>query len=75
MQEKLWQKGNLQHSDLAKQVEAFTVGNDRVLDLKLAPFDVLGSLAHIQMLTENGLLEENELPILKKSLALQNFIS
>lgn len=68
MQEKLWQKGNLQHSDLAKQVEAFTVGNDRVLDLKLAPFDVLGSLAHIQMLSENGLLEENEFPLLRKSL-------
>lgn len=68
MQEKLWQKGNLQNSDLAKQVEAFTVGNDRILDMKLAPFDVLGSLAHIQMLSENGLLEKSELPLLRKSL-------
>lgn len=68
MQEKLWQKGNLQHSDLAKQVEDFTVGNDRVLDLKLAPFDVLGSLAHIQMLSENGLLDKNDLAPLRESL-------
>ncbi len=68
MQEKLWQKGNLQNSDLAKQVEAFTVGNDRVLDMKLAPFDVLGSLAHIQMLAENGLLDKNDLAPLRESL-------
>ncbi len=68
MQKKLWQKGNLNQTDLTQQVEAFTVGNDRVLDLKLAPFDVLGSLAHIQMLSENGLLDKEELPILQKGL-------
>ncbi|MCO5232062.1 MAG: argininosuccinate lyase [Chitinophagales bacterium] len=68
MQQKLWQKGALEKSDLAQQVEAFTVGNDRVLDLKLAPFDVLGSLAHIQMLSECGLLEKDELPILQEGL-------
>ncbi|MCO5248169.1 MAG: argininosuccinate lyase [Chitinophagales bacterium] len=68
MQEKLWQKGNLSHSELAQQVERFTVGKDRELDLNLAPFDVLGSLAHIQMLTEVGLLEKSELPILQAEL-------
>lgn len=43
---KLWQK----NTDSLKEVETFTVGKDRELDLFLAPFDVLGSLAHIKML-------------------------
>lgn len=68
MQQKLWQKGNLDNSGLAQQVEAFTVGKDRELDLQLAPFDVLGSLAHIQMLSENGMLAPEELPILQEGL-------
>lgn len=68
MQKKLWQKGQLDQTELVQQVEAFTVGNDRMLDLKLAPFDVLGSLAHIQMLSENGLLEKDELPALREGL-------
>lgn len=68
MQQKLWQKGNLDNSGLAQQVEAFTVGKDRELDMFLAPFDVLGSLAHIQMLAENGMLEMEELPVLQEGL-------
>ncbi len=68
MQQKLWQKGTLDNSGLAQQVEAFTVGKDRELDLQLAPFDVLGSLAHIQMLAENGMLETEELPVLQQGL-------
>ncbi|MCZ2393362.1 MAG: argininosuccinate lyase [Chitinophagales bacterium] len=68
MQQKLWQKGDLSKSDLAKQVEFFTVGNDRELDLQLAPYDILGSLAHIQMLSECGLLEQKELPLLQEGL-------
>ena len=50
---KLWQKD----SSTDKAVEQFTVGQDRDLDLRLACFDILGSLAHIRMLTEVGLLE------------------
>ena len=54
---KLWQKdkGSL------KQVEIFTVGKDREMDMYLASFDVLGSLAHIQMLESVALLTKNEL--------------
>ncbi len=54
---KLWQKDK---SALA-EVEKFTVGNDRDLDIYLAPFDVLGSLAHIKMLESVGLLSIEEL--------------
>ena len=61
---KLWQK----NTETLKAVETFTVGKDRELDLFLAPFDVLGSLAHIQMLNSVGLLEDNELVELQKAL-------
>lgn len=54
---KLWQKSSIAHS----WVEDFTVGQDRVLDLKLASFDVLGSLAHTRMLKQIGLLNKKEL--------------
>ncbi len=53
---KLWQKS----TDVNKKVETFTVGNDRELDMVLAPFDVLGSLAHIRMLEKIGLLTKDE---------------
>ncbi len=66
---KLWQKNtNAPSGDGGKQVETFTVGKDRELDLFLAPFDVLGSLAHIQMLESIGLLTKKELQILRKGL-------
>lgn len=54
---KLWQKDK----DALKEVSQFTIGKDNELDLFLAPFDVLGSLAHIQMLASIGLLEKSEL--------------
>ena len=54
---KLWQK----NTDSLKEVETFTVGKDRELDMFLAPFDVLGSLAHIKMLNKVGLLTTDEL--------------
>ncbi|HMV15307.1 MAG TPA: argininosuccinate lyase [Chitinophagales bacterium] len=61
---KLWQKGNLDENELAKQVETFTVGDDRNLDTLLAKADVLGSLAHTKMLAAVGLLpQENLAPI------------
>jgi argininosuccinate lyase len=62
---KLWQKDKTS----LKEVEKFTVGRDREMDLYLARFDVLGSLAHIQMLQAIGLLEKKELEAL--SLALK----
>ena len=49
---KLWQKDKAS----LQEVEKFTVGNDRDLDIYLAPFDVLGSLTHIKMLESVGLL-------------------
>ncbi len=61
---KLWQK----NITSKKEVETFTVGNDRQLDLHLASFDVLGSLAHIQMLETIGLLTLRELKDLQKGL-------
>ena len=61
---KLWQKD----TPSLKEVEKFTVGNDRELDLHLAPFDVLGSLAHIKMLESVGLLTATELDLLEGEL-------
>lgn len=61
---KLWQKDK----DSLKSVETFTVGRDRELDMHLAPFDVLGSLAHIQMLESIGLLCKDELGKLSQAL-------
>ena len=43
---KLWDKGY----NVDQQIEQFTVGNDRILDVKLAPYDVKASIAHAQML-------------------------
>jgi argininosuccinate lyase len=54
---KLWDKGTATN----QKVESFTVGNDRELDLFLAPFDVLGTLAHTAMLESIGLLTSEEL--------------
>jgi len=61
---KLWQK----NTESLKEVETFTVGKDRELDMFLAPFDVLGSLAHIKMLNSVGLLTDQELNELQKAL-------
>ncbi|WP_027000716.1 argininosuccinate lyase [Eisenibacter elegans] len=62
---KLWQKD--QQAD-ADWVSAFTVGNDPHWDMRLAPFDVLGSLAHIQMLESVGLLSHTEWASLRDGL-------
>jgi argininosuccinate lyase len=61
---KLWEKG----SPVNKAIEEFTVGKDRELDLYLAPFDILGSMAHITMLESVGLIEKEELPVLLQEL-------
>ena len=54
---KLWQK----NFDTNSEIERFTVGRDREMDLYLAQDDVLGSMAHITMLESIGLLEADEL--------------
>ena len=61
---KLWEKG----IPLNKAIEDFTVGKDRELDVYLAPFDILGSMAHITMLESVGLLGKEELPVLLNKL-------
>src|ERR1019366_1741639 len=61
---KLWQKD----IDVNKAVETFTVGNDREMDMYLAAFDVLGSLAHTAMQESVGLLTTEDLIVLKEEL-------
>lgn len=66
---KLWQKNtNASTGEISKQVEKFTIGNDREFDLQLAPFDALGSIAHGKMLAEVGLLTNEESILLIKEL-------
>ncbi len=62
---KLWEK---KETATSKQIETFTVGQDRELDLYLAPFDVLGSIAHVKMLGSVGLLKADEASTLVKGL-------
>lgn len=64
MANKLWQK----NVELNKEIEKFTVGKDRELDVFLAPYDVLGSMAHITMLKSINLLTSSELEVLLKEL-------
>ena len=54
---KLWEK----NFEVNAEIERFTVGRDREMDLYLAPYDVMGSMAHITMLESIGLLEADEL--------------
>ena len=61
---KLWQK----NTTSKKEVEQFTIGKDPQYDLLLAPYDVLGSMAHAQMLCQIGLLSEAENVLLQQGL-------
>lgn len=61
---KLWQKDTSNN----KEVESFTIGKDPEFDLLLAPFDVLGSIAHAIMLGKISLISQNELQILSQGL-------
>ncbi|MDY4853938.1 MAG: argininosuccinate lyase [Prevotella sp.] len=54
---KLWEK----NFEINKEIERFTVGRDREMDMYLAKYDVLGSMAHITMLESIGLIEKDEL--------------
>lgn len=64
MANKLWEKD----FEINKEIERFTVGHDREMDLYLAKYDILGSMAHITMLQSIGLLEAEELAQLKAEL-------
>ena len=64
MTNKLWDKG----FEPDRAIEAYTVGRDRELDLRLARYDVEGSLAHIAMLEKIGLLTRDELTTLTAGL-------
>ena len=60
MANKLWEK----NFEVNAEIERFTVGRDREMDLYLAKYDVLGSMAHITMLESIGLIGSDELPLL-----------
>ena len=62
--DKLWTK----NVSMTKEIEKFTVGRDREMDLYLAKYDVLGSMAHITMLQSIDLLTADELKVLLKEL-------
>ena len=64
MAKQLWNKG----FEPDRNIEEFTVGNDRELDLRLARYDVQGSMAHIRMLEKIGLLTSDELALLLPAL-------
>ncbi len=57
MANKLWEK----NVEVNAEIDRFTVGRDRELDIYLAPYDVMGSMAHITMLQSVGLLSNDEL--------------
>ncbi|OEK05734.1 argininosuccinate lyase [Roseivirga misakiensis] len=61
---KLWQK----ETNVSEIVERYTVGRDLEFDIQLAPYDVLGSLAHTEMLASIGLLEQQEKALIHKEL-------
>ena len=67
---KLWQTQTThKHSDTAKKVEAFTVGNDYELDQRLVPFDIKASKVHARALEKAGILTESELEKLLNALS------
>jgi argininosuccinate lyase len=57
---KLWQKGDVKQSEQSMATEKFTVGNDRIWDMRIAQFDVQGSIAHAAMLEEIGIITAAE---------------
>jgi argininosuccinate lyase len=61
---KLWEKG----ADINKLIEEFTIDKDRELDLHLAVFDILGSIAHCKMIQSIGILSADELNLVVKEL-------
>ena len=66
---KLWQKGEQRQDEKSLTTENFTVGNDRLWDLRIAEFDVLGSIAHAQMLQLVNIINAEELEAIQKGLS------
>ncbi|MDD2525554.1 MAG: lyase family protein, partial [Bacteroidales bacterium] len=64
MAQKLWEKSG----SVNAEIDRFTVGKDREMDLYLAKYDVLGSMAHVTMLESVGLLTSDEREILLKEM-------
>ena len=64
MNKKIWQI----RADIDKTIEAFTVGEDYILDKRLLPYDIKASLAHAEMLYKKKILTDNEFSDLKKGL-------
>lgn len=62
--DKLWTK----NARMTDEIEKFTVGRDREMDLYLAKYDVMGSMAHVTMLESIGLIAHDELPVLLDAL-------
>ncbi len=63
---KLWDKG----FNTDEKIESFTIGKDRELDLFLAPFDIIGTIAHSRMLSEVGLLSKSDIELLEPHLKM-----
>ncbi len=61
---KLWEKGR----DSQEHIDQFTIGRDREMDMFLAPYDVLGSMAHANMLAEIGMISAEENQQLQRTL-------
>ena len=61
---KLWDKGY----SIDASIERFTIGKDKELDLLLAPYDILGTIAHVTMLEHVGLLSKEDLEVLLPAL-------
>ena len=61
---KLWDKGY----KIDDAIERFTIGKDKELDLLLAPYDILGTIAHVTMLEHVGLLSKADLEVLLPAL-------
>ena len=64
MANKLWQKETIVNSD----IERYTIGKDAEMDMYIARYDVLGSMAHAKMLESIGLLEKTDLSAILKGL-------
>jgi argininosuccinate lyase len=62
--DKIWAKG----IPIDEIIEQFTIGNDPEMDMFLAPYDVLGSIAHVKMLNSIRLIGDAELPLLVSEL-------
>jgi argininosuccinate lyase len=65
---KLWQKGSYKPNENNIATEKFTVGNDKIWDIRLAAYDVKGSLAHAEMLSHAGIITSDEFQQIKSGL-------